>query len=174
MSEPYIGQVVAVGFPFAPVGWALCDGSLLSISQYSTLYALLGTIYGGDGINTFALPDLRGRAVVCQGQAAGLQPYVPGQIGGVESVALTPGQFAAHTHAMTAAGSVSASSPGASVVFGTPDQTVQVYSSSGGSSALSANTVGPAPGQGQPHENRQPLLTINYIIALEGASPPRS
>lgn len=174
MSEPYLGQVVAVGFSFAPVGWALCDGSLLSISQNSALFSLIGTYYGGDGRTTFALPDLRGRAVIGQGQAPGLQTYMVGQAGGAETVTLAAGQFAAHTHAMAGAGSVSSGTPGTSVVFGTPPVGVQVYANSGGNSALSANTVGPAGGQNGPHENRQPFLTINYIIALQGAYPPRS
>lgn len=174
MSEAYIGQVIAVGFSFAPVGWALCDGTLLPISQNTALYSLIGTTYGGDGMNNFALPDLRGRTVIGQGQAPGLQSYVPGQVGGAEAVALTPQQFASHTHAMTGAGSASAGSPGATVVFGTPASEVHVYGNSGGRTALSANTIGQAGGQGSPHENRQPFRAINYIIALEGAFPPRS
>ncbi len=112
MSEAYIGQVIAVGFNFAPVGWALCDGSLLPISQNTALFSLIGTTYGGDGVNTFALPDLRGRVAIGQGQAAGLQSYALGQPGGSETVALTAGQFAAHSHAMAAAGPASASTRG--------------------------------------------------------------
>lgn len=172
MSQPYIGQVVAVGFSFTPVGWASCDGSLLQISQYPALYSLIGTTYGGNGTTTFAVPDLRGRAAISQGQGGGLQPYVPGQAGGTESVALTAGQFAAHTHSMTGAGSASESDPATTQLFGTSQAEVLVYSPSGGSSALSANTVSPATGQGLPHENRQPLLTINYIISLLGDFPP--
>ena len=88
MSQPFLGQVLAVGFNFAPVGWAMCNGQLLSIAQNSALFNLIGTTFGGDGETTFGLPDLRGRAVLGQGQGSGLQSYVMGQIGGVESVAL--------------------------------------------------------------------------------------
>ena len=84
MSEPFVGQVIAVGFNFAPVGWALCQGQLLPISQNAALFSLLGTTYGGDGQSTFGLPDLRGRAALGMGQGSGLQPYVLGQPGGVE------------------------------------------------------------------------------------------
>jgi microcystin-dependent protein len=100
MSEPYLGQVIAVGFNFAPVNWALCQGQLLPISQYTALFQLLGTTYGGDGVSTFGLPDLRGRAALGMGQGSGLQSYVLGQLGGVESVTLTANQFAGHTHAL--------------------------------------------------------------------------
>ena len=84
MSQPFVGQVIAVGFNFAPVNWALCDGSLLQISEFSTLYNLIGTTFGGNGTTNFALPDLRGRAALGVGQGPGLQPYVQGQTGGVE------------------------------------------------------------------------------------------
>ena len=111
MSEPYLGQVIAVGFNFAPVGWALCQGQVLPISEYSALYQLLGTTYGGNGQTNFALPDLRGRAALGMGQGSGLQPYIQGQLGGVESVTLTAGQFASHTHALQAAGTATTPTP---------------------------------------------------------------
>ena len=95
MSEPFVGQVIAVGFNFAPVGWALCQGQLLPISQNEALFSLLGTTYGGDGQSTFALPDLRGRAPLGIGQGPGLQAYPLGQTGGVELVTLTANRLPA-------------------------------------------------------------------------------
>ena len=173
-NPPFIGQVIAVSFSFAPVGWAMCDGSLLKIQDNPTLYSLIGTQYGGDGLTTFALPDMRGRAIICQGQGAGLRNYTLGQAGGEEAVSLTAGEFADHAHTMNGAGSTSSSNPASNVVFGTPATDVQIYANSGGSNELSANTVTQSGGEGLPHENRQPFLTINYIIALQGVVPQRT
>jgi microcystin-dependent protein len=174
MSEPFLGQVIAVGFNFAPMGWLFCDGSLLPISQYTALYQLLGTSYGGDGRNTFALPDLRGRAALGMGNGAGLQPYLLGQIGGAESITLTAGQFANHTHALQAAATATTPTPGSSVVLGTPNAPTPIYAASGAGATLASSTVSTAAGGGQPHENRQPSLTINYIIAFEGIFPSQA
>ena len=173
-SDPFIGQVVAVSFSFAPVGWAMCDGSLLGIQDNAALYSLICTKYGGDGLASFALPDLRGRAIISQGQEAGLQTYELGQSGGEEAVTLTAGEFADHAHTMTGAGSALSSNPGSNVVFGTPATDVQIYANSGESTALSVNTVAQSGGEGLPHENRQPFLTINYIIAIQGTFPQRT
>ena len=98
MTTPYIGEIRLVGFNFAPRGWMACNGQLLSIATYSALFSLLGTTYGGDGITTFALPDLRSRIPVHQGQGPGLSNYVIGQMSGTESVTLTQNQIPAHTH----------------------------------------------------------------------------
>jgi len=174
MSEPYLGQVVAVGFNFAPVGWHLCDGSLLSISQNTALYSLLGTTFGGNGQNTFGLPDLRGRAVLGAGQGPGQQPYVLGQSGGTESVTVTSSQFAGHTHALTAAATATTPTPGSGVVLGTPETGTPMYTNAGASTTLAGATVAVSQGGGGPHENRQPLTTINYIIALQGIYPTQS
>jgi microcystin-dependent protein len=154
MSDPFVGQVIAVGFNFAPVGWQLCDGSLLQIAQNPALFSLLGTTFGGDGQNSFGVPDLRGRVVVGAGQGPGLQPYVLGEIAGVESVALISNQFASHTHGLQAAATA------------TP-----MYASAGTAVGLAGSTVTPSPGQGTAHENRQPSTTVNYIISLYGVYP---
>src|SRR5437868_2724707 len=98
MQTPYLGNVILFGGNFAPVGWAFCDGSLISISQNDALYSLLGTTYGGDGVNTFGLPDLRGRIPVHQGQGSGLSNYVMGQQGGTEAVSLTSAMLPLHSH----------------------------------------------------------------------------
>src|SRR5260370_39364521 len=173
MSERFGGQVIAVGFNLAPVGWARCDGSLLPISQYSALFSLLGTQFGGDGQQTFGLPDLQGRAALGGGQGPGLQPYVVGQIGGVESVALASGQFAGHTHALEAAATATTPTPGPGVVLGTPGAATPIYATAGTQAVLSTNTVSPRAGSGTPHENRQPTTTVNYIISLFRILPSR-
>ena len=174
MAQPFVGQVIAVGFNFAPQGWHVCDGSLLPISQYTALFSLLGTNFGGDGQTTFGLPDLRGRAALGAGQGTGLQPYTLGQNGGVESVSLTSGQVGSHTHALSAAATATTPTPSSSVVLGTPDATTPIYATSGTAAALTANAVASSAGGGLPHENRQPSLTMTYIISLFGVFPSRS
>jgi microcystin-dependent protein len=171
MSDPFVGQVIAVGFNFAPVGWSLCDGSLLPISQNPALFSLLGTQFGGDGVSTFGLPDLRGRAVLGAGQGTGLQSYNVGQSGGTESVALNSNQFASHTHALAGAATVTTPAPGTGVVLGTTEAATPMYATSGASVSLAGSTVGASPGGNQPHENRQPTTTITYIISLTGVYP---
>ena len=172
MSNPFLGTVRLVGFNFAPVGWALCQGQTLSISQDAALFALLGTYFGGNGQTTFNLPDLRGRVAVGQGQGPGLANYDQGQAGGSETVTLTGSQAPAHTHTMMAAANVTAANPGPGVVLGTPAAAVKLYGSSA-PTPLAPGSVGPF-GSSNPHENRQPSLALNYIIALAGIFPPRS
>ncbi|MDQ6777385.1 MAG: tail fiber protein, partial [Actinomycetota bacterium] len=104
MSEPFLGEVRTFGFNFAPRGWAFCNGQLLPISQNTALFSLLGTQYGGDGIQTFALPDLRGRVGIHQGSGPGLSPYAIGQTGGTETVTLTSNEMPAHNHSVNASG----------------------------------------------------------------------
>jgi microcystin-dependent protein len=174
MSQPFVGQVIAVGFNFAPVGWALCDGSLLPIAENAALFQLIGTTFGGNGTTTFALPDLRGRAAPGIGQGTGLQSYNLGQAGGVESVALAGNQFASHTHNLMAASTATTPTPGAGVVLGTPAAATPIYATTGTGAALSSATVSPSSGGGQPHENRQPGTTINYIISLFGIFPSQA
>lgn len=101
MSEPYIGQIMQVGFSFAPRGWMTCQGQILSVAQNTALFSLLGTVYGGNGQSTFGLPDARGRGFIGSGQGPGLQPYSQGQIGGTENTVLTSAQMPMHTHAAT-------------------------------------------------------------------------
>jgi microcystin-dependent protein len=174
MSQPFIGQIMAVAFNFAPEGWAFCDGSLMSIAQNPALFDLIGTTYGGDGIATFALPDLRGRAVVLQGQAPGLSNYVIGEVVGEETHALTVSGMPSHTHALGAAATGTAANPGTNEVIGTPPGTDGTYAgASNPLVALASNSVGAA-GAGVPHENRQPFLSLNYIIALFGIFPSQN
>lgn len=172
MSQPFVGQVIAVGFNYAPVGWALCNGQLLDISQYQALYTLIGTTYGGNGQTNFALPNLQGRVAVGTGQGLGLSNYVLGQVTGTEAVSLTTGQIGAHTHNLAASANQSQSTPATNEVLGTP--TTPIYLKSGGTTGLAGNAVGNAPGGATPHENLQPFQTINYIIALQGIYPTQS
>jgi microcystin-dependent protein len=174
MSDPFVGQVIAVGFNFAPVGWHLCDGSVLPISQYQALFSLLGTTFGGDGQTTFGLPDLRGRTVIGGTQGAGPNPYALGQVGGVESVTLTSNQIAGHTHGLMGAATTTAPEPGSALVLGTPEAATPMYASSGNGAGLSGGTVTASAGGGLGHENRQPSTVINYIISLDGIYPSRS
>lgn len=168
MSEPFLGQLALVGFNFAPQGWALCQGQLLSIAQNSALFSLLGTTYGGDGVTTFALPDLRGRAALGFGQGPGLQNYTQGQTSGAESVTLIQQQIPAHSHSVAcAAEEASASSPTGQLLA---NATIYAATANG---AMSPAMIGPAGGN-QPHDNMPPYLVLNWIIALEGVYPSRS
>jgi microcystin-dependent protein len=172
MSDPFIATIRLVGFNFAPVGWALCQGQSLPISQNTALFSLIGTFFGGDGVNTFNLPDLRGRVAVSQGQGTGLSNYNQGQVGGAESVSLAASQAPTHTHTMMAASNVTTPNPGPSLALGSPATAVQLYGTSS-PTALTSGSIG-AFGSGAAHENRQPFLGLNYIIALAGIFPSRS
>jgi microcystin-dependent protein len=169
MSEPFIGQVMMIGFTFAPRGWALCDGQILPIAQNTALFSLLGTTYGGNGTTTFALPDLRGRVPIHAGQGPGLSPYTLGQVGGAEQVTLLANQMPAHNHSLSATNAeASLTLPGGQLLA----QSREVTYGSGAPVAMNPQSIGQAGGS-QPHENRQPYLTINFIIALEGIYPSR-
>ena len=177
MSEPYIGQIMMFAGNFAPKGWALCEGQVLSIAQNTALFSILGTTYGGNGQTTFALPDLRGRVPIQPGQGPGLTPHVLGESSGVENVTLTSTQIPAHSHALSAhTGPGDAPSPEGTVPAVTVDpntqQPLNSYSSTP-NTTMAAASVGLAGGS-QPHTNMQPYLCINFIIALEGIFPSRS
>jgi microcystin-dependent protein len=180
MSQPFVGQVIRVGFSFAPAGWMRCQGQLLAISQFETLFNLIGTTYGGDGQNTFALPDLRGRAALSMGQGAGLSNYTIGQIGGNETVTLTTQQIPQHQHMVNAVASAgSSSTPGPSVVLANegPQGITQVFTyapyDQANQTGLSPQSIAVNPGS-QPHENRQPFLVINYCISMFGIFPSQN
>lgn len=175
MSTPFLGEIRLFGFNFAPVGWWLCDGSLLSIAEYDALYALLGTQFGGDGINTFAVPDLRGRVPLHQGTGRGLTPRVTGQLAGTESVTLNTAQLPTHSHPFVAATSIATlNAPGNTAEFGGLG-TDTMYSATG-----TPNTVSPIStsisfaGGCQPHDNTMPTLTASFCIALAGIFPSQS
>ncbi|MBS0516963.1 MAG: phage tail protein [Proteobacteria bacterium] len=173
MADPFIGEIRLFAGNFAPVGWAYCNGSLQSIAAYEALFTLIGTTYGGDGVSTFALPDLRSRVPIHQGQGLGLGNYVIGQMAGVESVTLTTNQYPAHTHAMLAssdAGSVAG--PGNDVLAGST--TIKAYTDSSPNVGLNAAALPPAAGSSQPHNNWQPSLCVSFIISLFGIFPSQN
>ena len=176
MSNPYLGEIRLLGFNFAPVGWLPCDGRLVAISEYDALFTLLGTTYGGDGITTFALPDLRSRIPVHQGQGPGLSNYVIGQMSGTESVTLTQNQIPAHTHqAYATTAAATTGTPGNTVVPGTVSgQTMYVTDTTGGVAFTQAPQAMTTAGGSQPHENCMPTLTVNYCIAVSGIFPSRN
>jgi microcystin-dependent protein len=168
MSDPFLGQLVLVPYNFAPRGWAFCNGQLLAINQNQALFALIGPAFGGDGRTNFALPDLRGRVPLSSGQGPALENYTLGQTGGAEHVALTAAQMPAHAHTLN----VHAGRPDQSNPTGHMLASGSVYSDKPPNAAASDSSIGPA-GSGQPHENRPPFLTLNWIIALEGIFPSR-
>ncbi len=160
--EPFLGQLMLVPYNFAPRNWAFCEGQLLPISQYSALFSLLGTNFGGDGRTTFGLPDLRGRVALGAGQGPGLSNYVLGEKAGQEQVTLLASQIPAHAHAASTQ-SASESNPTANVPAFVP-----IYSKTADAA------LAPSGGQSGAHENRQPFLVLNYVIALQGIFPSRS
>jgi microcystin-dependent protein len=172
MSEPFVGEIRMFGFNFAPQGWALCNGQLLPINQNQALFSLLGTTYGGDGRTTFALPNMQSRVPVCQGQGPGLSSYAEGQAGGTETVTLAATQMPGHTHPVKASSSAAAS--------GQPEGRALARSAShiytakpDTSTVMNADMLGDA-GDGQPHNNIQPYLAVNFCIALNGIFPSRN
>lgn len=166
--EPFIGQIMMFAGNFAPRGWAFCDGQLLPIAQNTALFSLIGTTYGGDGKTTFALPDLRGRVPLHQGDGPGLSPYRLGERTGGEQVTLTQSNLPAHSH------SFSASNQGADddVPAGNALAAGQIYQGGTPNTPLNAATVG-STGGSQPFRVVQPLLAINFVIALQGIFPSR-
>ena len=176
MSNPYVGEIRLLGFNFAPLGWIPCDGRLLSIAEYDTLFTLLGTTYGGDGQSTFAVPDLRGRIPIHQGQGPGLSTYVLGEMSGTESVTLTANQMPAHTHqAVATTAAASTGTPGPALLPGTVSgQTMYVTDTSGGAPFTLAPQSMTTAGGSQPHENCMPTLTVNFCISPYGIFPSQN
>jgi microcystin-dependent protein len=163
MAEPFLAEIRIIGFNFPPRGWALCDGQLLPINQNQSLFALLGTTYGGDGETSFNLPDLRGRTPIHEGTGHSL-----GQSSGQEGVALTAQQVPSHDHTMRARNNPASV---AEVAGAVPAQSAQnAYVDSPPTGNLSTDSVANA-GTGQPHDNMQPYLTLHFIIALQGLFP---
>jgi microcystin-dependent protein len=169
MSNPFLGEIRIVGFNFAPQGWALCDGQLLSINQNQGLFALLGAQFGGDGASTFALPNLQGRFAIHQGSS-----FVIGGSGGAATVTMTTAQLPAHTHTVRASQSAaSAAEPGGNYLAGVPFPDRQaVYSNTGPGVPMAPGMV-ESVGHGQPIGILPPYLTLNFIIALTGIFPTR-
>lgn len=167
MSEPFLAEIRIFGFNFAPRGWAFCDGQILPINQNQSLYALLGTTYGGDGRTTFALPDLRGRTPVHVGDG-----HVQGQRAGQEQVILTAGQMPAHSHtAQATSDTASTPIPSSNALAGSAPN--ELYHAASSLAGLNAGTIANAGGS-QGHDNMQPYITLNFCIALQGLFPSRN
>src|SRR5918994_5533558 len=156
MSDPFLGEIRLFPYTFAPRGWALCNGQILSIAQNTALFALIGTIYGGNGQTTFALPDLRGRVAVSSGQGPGLSTYAVGEMGGAESVSLAESQMPAHHHQMVVNGSSSTSNSPTNRYLGRAT-TGKTYAGTTSGTTMNPNAIARTGGS-QPHENRPPHL----------------
>ncbi len=169
MSNPFVGEIRMFGGNFAPQGWAFCSGQLMAIAQNDTLFTLIGTTYGGDGQNTFALPDLRGRVPIHQGSG-----FVIGQLAGSESVTLTSNQLPPHVHTVNVGGSASTNSPANARLASTAAGS-EIYAPPGGPIVPAAPQEIPATGGGsQPHDNMMPFLTVSFIISLFGIFPSQN
>lgn len=168
MSEPFLGQIMIVPYNFAPRGWAFCAGQILPIAQNTALFSLLGTTYGGNGQTTFALPDLRGRVPLGAGQGPGLSNYTLGQVSGTEAETLIISQMPAHTHSVKCSSDDADTAKPADNFFGNAPS----YSTTS-DTTMDAAVVGNTGGS-QPHNNIQPYLTLNFVIALEGIFPSRN
>lgn len=176
MSEPFIAEVRAVPYNFAPRGWALCNGQLLPIAQNTALFSLVGTIYGGDGRTTLGLPNLPGRAVAGPGTGPGLTTYRVGQTWGQNAVTLASSQTPAHIHVAAAVpdpAEVQAPASDRALARSGPGFAYQADSNAD-LVQMADEALSPALGPGIAHENRSPLLVLNYVIALVGLYPSRS
>ena len=165
MSQPFVGEIRIFAGNFAPAGWMFCEGQLLPISEFETLFNLIGTTYGGDGQNTFALPDLRGRLPIHTGNG-----FTLAQTGGVETVTLTISQIPAHNHPMIASQDTSTGSNPAGNVLDQMSGAILFYKGQNPTVALDARVIGSVGGS-QPHDNFQPYLCVDFIISLFGIFP---
>ena len=175
MSDQYLGEIRMVGFNFAPVGWALCNGQLLSITQNTALFSLLGTTYGGDGKSTFGLPNLQASAPMGSGNGGGLSPRQLGDIGGEFAVTLFSTQMPSHSHGVACIGGAGSSdSPANNVWAAAAGGRVPppVYAAAASSVSMNGAAVQPSGGN-QPHNNMPPYLAVYFVIAMQGIYPAR-
>src|SRR5947209_2443093 len=166
MAQPYLSEIRMFACNFAPVGWMFCNGTPLPIAENDVLFTLIGTTYGGDGQETFNLPDLRGRVPLHLGTDSGGNTYTLGESGGVESVTINAQQTPTHTHPLTASSATGTSPSNANNTWA-KSTAVDMYINEDPAQAMNAGSIGPAGGS-QPHENLQPYLCINFIISLFG------
>lgn len=171
-QEAFIGEIRMFAGNFAPRDWAFCDGQLLSIAQNTALFSLLGTTYGGDGVSTFRLPDLRGRVAMHPGSGPGLTPRTQGEIGGSETNTLTVAQMPPHNHTVNASTADGDQNIPTNTIPGNTKALDKEYVSTGANTTMSPSMIG-VTGQGQPVNNIQPYGTVNYIICLYGIYPSR-
>ena len=177
MSEPFIGEIRLFGGNFAPRGWSFCNGQLLPIPANTALFSILGTTYGGDGRSTFGLPNLQGRAAMGAGRGPGLTDRRLGQQVGAPTETLTEQQLPSHTHQMQGSSTVATedgeTTPGGHVLGTDEEEEAQVFHASTGAQGFATTAISSF-GGGQTHDNVQPHIALNYIIALEGLYPERS
>jgi microcystin-dependent protein len=180
MLDPFIGQITVYPYAFPPNGWMDCAGQLLPISQYTALFSLLGTTYGGNGTSNFALPDLQGRVSVNQGNGPGLSSYSMGEEGGFENVTLLANQNGIHNHSLSGASTRgSAQTPAVNLLAigesgaGRDVNTAAIYNAANPNTNLTANSIPPVGGT-LPHNNLQPFLVLRFCIAIQGVYPSRS
>ncbi|MGA2742627.1 MAG: tail fiber protein [Bryobacteraceae bacterium] len=173
MADPFVGQLLLVGFNFPPNGWAFANGQILSIFQNTALFSLLGTMYGGDGKSNFGLPNLQGNVAIGFGQSPGLQYYTQGESGGVQNVTLIPSQTPVHNHTpYSATRPATQSTPGGNAFA--ESTAGNIYSTSTSPlTPMSAAAISPFGGN-QPHNNMMPFVGLNWVIALQGIFPARS
>jgi microcystin-dependent protein len=166
MAEPYLGEVKLVAFNFAPQGWALCNGQLLPINQNQALFSIIGTFYGGNGTTNFALPNLQGQVPMHVGNS-----YVQGEVGGVETVTLLTSQIPSHNHLVGSVNQAATGSPIGNVFAAEARRGIDVYAPPPANLVMDSQDV---VGGSQAHDNRQPFLTLNFVIALAGIFPSRN
>ncbi len=171
MSDAFVAEIRVFPFNFPPRGWATCDGQLLPISQNTALFSLVGTFYGGNGVNNFALPNLRDSFALGQGQGPGLTERFVGETGGSAAVSLLPTEMPVHRHTLAATPSATTTVPTGAAMAPPVDGSV-AYRTPGVLTPMAAESISPA-GSGGAHENRQPYLTFTFCIALQGIFPPR-
>jgi len=175
MAEPYIGQILVVGFNFAPYDYAYCNGQLQSIAQNSALFSIVGTTYGGDGMQTFGLPNFQGRAVMNWGNGTGLSSYDLGETSGTTMVTLTQAQMPMHNHTVSAyVGSPDDQAPTANGWLGERSNPEKLFSDTTTPDSLLAGSFVQPSGGSQAHQNQQPYLALNFVIALYGIFPSRN
>jgi microcystin-dependent protein len=173
MADPFVAEIRAFGFDFAPTGWALCDGQLLPLSQNTALFSLVGTFYGGDGKSTFALPDLQGNAPMHQGQGQGLSQRFLGEEAGTQFVTLLQSEIPLHSHSLGTSSEVAVAREPAPNLRLARGQAISMYGpNNGATTTMSPNSLA-VTGSSLPHNNMQPYLVLSFCIALQGVFPPR-
>lgn len=174
MANPFVAEIRIFPFNFPPKGWAFCDGQLLSISQNTALFSLLGTVYGGDGKSNFALPNMQGNAPMHPGQGPGLSLHDLGETGGSDTVSLLESEIPSHSHAVNAVVNAAlVKLPGPNVALARSRNGNAYQDTAGNLVAMNDSTIAPAGGD-QPHNNLMPYLTLSFCIALQGVFPPRT
>lgn len=171
--DPFLGEIRMLGFNFAPRGWMLCTGQILPISQNTALFSLLGTTYGGDGVTTFALPNLMGKNPVGYGPGPGLTPYALGETDGSATVTLQPSQLPAHTHALAGVAATGNRDNPAAGRLAQSSIRSDLYGATA-NATMAANAVAPSGGGNQGHNNMPPYLAVNFCIAVGGIFPARN